>query len=345
MPSLGPVQTDFDFDRIGKRSGFIDLTVSDNTYDFSAIRIPVGVIHGGPGPTVLLSAANHGDEYEGQVILQRLMQNLEPSDVQGRIIFLPALNTPAMRARARVSPLDGGNMNRSFPGDSAAGPTSAVAAFVRTHILGQVDVVLDYHSGGTATEYVDCGFLCVGPNDTLNATNFQLAKVFGAPFTMVVPIDGTGGDFDTAAHLQEVAFLSCELGGMGRFSPASFQVGWDATQRVLTHLGIIEGDAAAPEETRFLDIGADGRHATAAYHGLAQLHVSLGDVVQCSDPLATLYDTHNFGQIREILYAKVNGIISVCRRNPMVEPGDHLCLTAPEIPAGHLESEISKEIT
>ena len=90
MLSLGSVQTDFDFDSLGKRSGFIELTHSDNDHAFSTIRLPVGVINGGNGPTVLLSAGNHGDEYEGQVILHRLMQEFSAEDVQGRIILLPA---------------------------------------------------------------------------------------------------------------------------------------------------------------------------------------------------------------------------------------------------------------
>lgn len=279
---------------------------------------------------MLLSSGNHGDEYEGQVILQRLMQDLDPATVQGRIIFLPALNTPAVRARTRVSPLDGGNMNRSFPGDPETGPTGAIAAFVNAHILGMADIVLDFHSGGTATEYVDCGFCCIGPDAAMNAANLELAKVFGAPFTMISQIDGTGGDFDTAAHRKQIGFLSCELGGLGRFSPQSFQIGWDATLRVLTHLSVIETASPAPT-TCFIDMSQNCYHATASYHALAQLHVIAGATVARGDLLATLYDTHNFGQIRETLYANEAGIVAICRRNPLVEPGDHLCFVAAEL--------------
>ena len=330
MLTHGPVSTSMDFESPGKRSGFLDLTHSSNELAFSAIRVPVGVIKGGEGPTVLLSAGNHGDEYEGQVILHRLMQTLSPEDVQGCIIFLPALNTPAVQGRARVSPLDGGNMNRSFPGDPASGPTGAIAGFVNAHLISRADVVLDYHSGGTATEYVDCGFLCVGPDAELNAANLQLARVFGAPFTMVCPIDGTGGDFDTSAYRQRTRFLSCELGGMGRFSPASFQVGWDATHRVLAHVGVINGNTDGPE-TRFIDITARSCFATAAHHGLAQIHVSPGDEVVPGYLLVTLHDLHNFGEVRAEFHADRSGVIAICRRNPVVAPGDHLCLLSEEL--------------
>lgn len=168
MLRFEPVGTDMDFESTGKRTGFIELDHSDNRLAFSAIRLPVGVIKGGAGPTVLLCAGNHGDEYEGQVILHRLMQTLTLQEVSGRLILLPALNLPAVLSGTRVSPLDGGNMNRAFPGAADEGPTRAIAGFVNRHLIGKADAILDFHSGGTATEYVDCGFLCVGDNPTQN---------------------------------------------------------------------------------------------------------------------------------------------------------------------------------
>ncbi len=335
MLSHGPVQTDVDFETHGKRSGFLDLNHSDNAHAFSLIRVPVGVIQGAPGPTVLLSAGSHGDEYEGQVILHQLMQEIEPSMIRGRLIMLPALNTPAVLGRTRVSPLDGGNMNRSFPGDPDSGPTGAIAAYVNAHLIVMADVVLDFHSGGTATEYVDCGFVCAGPNPEMNAANLEIAQVFGAPYTMVCPIDGTGGDFDTSAYRQHTRFLSCELGGMGRFSPASYATGWEGVQRVFAHLGMT-GHKAETADSRFIDIGAGSSFATSAQHGLAQLLVSPGQVVKKGDILVTIFDVHNFGTKCAELRASQDGIVAICRRNPLVQPGDHLCQVTHELSPSEL---------
>lgn len=332
MLSFGPVHTDFDFESRGKRSGVIDLSFSDDVHAFSTIRIPVGIICGDAGPTILLTAGSHGDEYEGQVILQRLMQELNPQDLQGRIILLPALNLPAVQARTRVSPLDQGNMNRCFGKDAKEGPTAAIAAFVKTQILPMADVVLDYHSGGSASAYVDCGFICIGPNAALNSANVELAKVFGAPFTMVDQIDGNGGDFDTAAHVQGCRFLACELGGSGRFSPTSFDVGWQATLRVLAHLKITVA-ASEPAATRLIDIGAHSRFFTAAHHGLVQMHVRVGASVQDGTHLATLFDLHNFGTILAEFHADRAGVIAITLRSPLVSPGDHLCLLSEDVTA------------
>ena len=53
----------------GKRTGFIRLPHSVHRSAYGFIPIPVAVIACGVGPSVLLMAGNHGDEYEGQVAL------------------------------------------------------------------------------------------------------------------------------------------------------------------------------------------------------------------------------------------------------------------------------------
>jgi len=66
------ITCDIDFDRPGKQVSHLGLDHSDNAHAFGVIPIPIAVIANGKGPTVLLSAGNHGDEYEGQVILSQI---------------------------------------------------------------------------------------------------------------------------------------------------------------------------------------------------------------------------------------------------------------------------------
>ena len=326
MLKYGPVSSHFDFDSTGKRRGFIDLNHSDDRHAFSLIRLPVGIISGKPGPTLLMTAGNHGDEYEGQVICNRIMQNISPEHLSGRIILLPALNLPAVRARTRVSPLDNGNMNRCFPGHPDNGPTAAIAGFVNQHLIPMADVILDFHSGGTATKYIDCGYLCWGADDDLNQANLTLADAFGADFTMLQNIDGTGGDFDTAAYQQATRFLSCELGGMGSLSSASVATGLSGVYGVLNYLGMytLNATISPPKETRLIDVSHDVSYITSAHDGLASWDIALSQTVKTGDHLATIYHSHNVGEILAEIHSPQDGIVAVQRRNPLVEPGDHL---------------------
>src|ERR1051326_4141979 len=101
-----------DFDRPGKQHGFIGVPYSYNLAGWANLMIPVTVIANGNGRTALVMAGNHGDEYPGQVAILKLMRELQPEQVRGRLILIPTLNQPACKAATRLSPLDGNNMNR-----------------------------------------------------------------------------------------------------------------------------------------------------------------------------------------------------------------------------------------
>ncbi|WP_246230615.1 succinylglutamate desuccinylase/aspartoacylase domain-containing protein [Bradyrhizobium cytisi] len=79
---------------------------------------------------MLLTGGSHGDEYEGPLSLLKLARSLSPADVRGRIIILPMLNYPAVLGGTRVSPIDGVNMNRAFPGRSDGTLSQLIAHYL-----------------------------------------------------------------------------------------------------------------------------------------------------------------------------------------------------------------------
>src|SRR5919202_6819223 len=94
----------------GKHAGYLNVPWSRDDSAWGAIRIPIHVIRGGDGPTVLFTGANHGDEYEGPLALLKLARRLDPARLQGRVILLPTMNHSAVQAGTRTSPIDGVNM-------------------------------------------------------------------------------------------------------------------------------------------------------------------------------------------------------------------------------------------
>src|ERR1700751_4902338 len=119
-----------DFERAGKQTGFIQVPHSAHEDAWGVIPVPIAVIANGRGPTVILEGGNHGDEYEGPIALGELIRDLDPTHIAVRLIIVPSINLPAVLAGYRTSPLDGLNLNRSFPGDPLGSPTRQIAAFV-----------------------------------------------------------------------------------------------------------------------------------------------------------------------------------------------------------------------
>lgn len=333
-----------DLEGAGKRAGWLDLGHSDNFHAYSAIRSPIGWIGAGAGsgPVALIVGGNHGDEYEGQIIARRLFAELQPKDMLGGAIFLPALNMPAVLDRARISPLDGGNMNRAFPGAEGQGPTRALAGFVARHLIPRAGLVLDMHSGGTTAEYLDAAYLTVTGDAAVDRRNLELARSFALPWTMVAPLGSTGGDLDSAALAAGCAMISCELGGMGAVSRRSLQTGWEGALRLLVAGGIIRESAAArlgatkAHPTRFIDLGAGCRVVTAMHQALAQPLVGLSDLVDEGQPVAVLHPLFDLGADPITLSAPVAGHVAIRRTGGLVQPGDHVMTIMPPLSVGDL---------
>ena len=342
--AFGTVSSSLDLDAPGKRAGQFGLTHSGNRHAFSTIRAPLGVIRGGDGPTALICGGNHGDEYEGQIIARRLYERLEPGDLAGRLILAPALNMPAIEAVSRTSPLDGGNLNRSFTGEAHAGPTREIAGFVATQLMPLADLAIDLHSGGTGTAYLDAAYLCLSGDAARDAQTRAMATAMGLPFAMVVPPGDTPGDFDGAAHAAGCAMLSCELGGEGKVSQHSLENGWQGILRVLIDAGILSASAAArlgaepAPQTRFLDLGAASAHVTSDHHALAEPLVQMGEAVSKGQPVARLRDLHRMDVPAIDLTAPASGIVAIQRAGALVAPGDHLCVICPELSGAALDT-------
>ena len=83
-----------DFDRAGRQAGYLRAPLSRNTSGWGVVEIPIISIKNGSGPTVLLTGGIHGDEYEGPIAISYLARSLDPAKVQGRVIMIPAYNSP-----------------------------------------------------------------------------------------------------------------------------------------------------------------------------------------------------------------------------------------------------------
>ena len=69
----GGIFCDIDIEAPGRQVASRRLDHSDDKHAYGIIPIPITVPAGGAGPTALLTAGNHGDEYEGQIILRKLI--------------------------------------------------------------------------------------------------------------------------------------------------------------------------------------------------------------------------------------------------------------------------------
>src|SRR5947207_708630 len=204
------VWTEIDFDKDGKQVGVLHLPYSVTRSAYGMIDIPIAVIRHGEGPSVLLMAGNHGDEYEGQVTLARLIHDLEASDVRGRVIILPAANLPAAMAGARVSPLDSGNLNRAFPGEADGSPTWQIAHYIDSVLAPACSAWLDLHSGGSSMDYLPFAGFYESGDDALDARSEAIMRAFGAPRSVRVTARPDPRLAVATAHRRKIPYFGGE---------------------------------------------------------------------------------------------------------------------------------------
>jgi uncharacterized protein len=305
-----------DFSKPGKQSGFLAVVHSNNRHAYGLLPVPMACIANGEGPTVLVTAGNHGDEHEGRIITRRLISELDPSSVRGRIIIMPALNYPAVLADARVSPLDEGNMNRAYPGSATGTPTFAIAHYVESVLLPMCDGALDLHSGGKVGEFLPCGFLVVSGEASFLASKIAAAEAFGAPVTTVVSGTADTRSLSAAADRHQVVNIATELGGGGTVGMDALQVGQAGTRRWLAHMGVIDTAEPPPaHSTQFLRTRDRDDFVIASIDGTFEPSVRLGDTVESGQLAGHLHPIDDPERPCVAVHFSASGVV-VCRRVP-----------------------------
>ena len=296
-PSTLPprARADADFDKPGKQFSHIRVPRPHTHSGTGVIGIPLIVINNGTGPTFLLTAGTHGDEYEGQVALLNLARELDPAEVQGRLIIIPSLDLPAVEVGHRLNPFDGRDLNRVFPGDRNGSFTEMLADYVTRVLLPITDYNMDIHTGGTYhdTALNTCSHYVDDP--TQMRANIDLGLAWGAPYHAVLRELDHANSFMTTADLLGVPALSAEFGGLGRIGNVALAVAERGLRNILKLHQVIDGAIERPDiPTRLMGI-PDARSAVmfAPFGGIFHAIHNGGDWVEEGQLAGRLYDFHD----------------------------------------------------
>ena len=268
----------FDLATPGRQIGDIMLRWSDNAMSLGYYPVPVISIKNGYGPTALVLGGTHGDEFEGPAAIMRLVASLTEQDITGQLILIPGLNAPAFQASSRVSPLDGENLNRAFPGDPDGGPTAMLAHFIETEIMPRCDAIFDLHSGGKASFFQSCTLATRTKDPDLFQANLGLARAFGLPLIWQLGANNDNRSVNSAAERAGVPMIATELGGGGGVDPTITADAEQGLRNCLIHLGILSGKVS-PVNPRRVEIAASHHSLYAPADGLFDRAISAGDDV------------------------------------------------------------------
>ena len=140
----------------------------------------------GKGPLLGISGAIHGNEPTGSYVMQDATYYAD-GNFRGRLWLMPVTNALAFQANKRTTPVDGGNLNRVFPGKANGMYTDLLAAKVKSEFLDHVEASTTHT--GTDRPTVDYTYV---HND------LGLSRAFGTRFLFGPMADRAPGRCSTA---------------------------------------------------------------------------------------------------------------------------------------------------
>ena len=108
------------------------------------------------------------DCYRGILAVSRLIQELDPRQMKGEVVFLPIANEGGFYKEIKqLVPEDGVNLNRAFPGTEMGSRSAKIAAAVETYLYPDADFLVDLHSGDIHEMVVPFAFFPVAAGETV----------------------------------------------------------------------------------------------------------------------------------------------------------------------------------
>lgn len=325
-----------DFESQGKQQGFLQVPYSHDLGGWANVMIPITCVANGVGPTVLVLGGNHGDEYQGQIAAMKLSRELQPEMVTGRVILIPSLNFPAAREAKRLSPLDGMNMNRAFPGNPEGSVTSQIAHYLTTVLFPMSDVVIDIHSGGRSMEFVPCAHMHLVPNLEQRQRMLAAMLAWNTDFAFLYADIAGSGLLPVEAENQGKLVVTTELGG-GECIPASVhRIAQCGLRNVLIHVGALRGKAESRESlgkppTILTQALNRDDYLLAPESGVFEICVDLGNKVKRGEVIGYIHHLERPDRQPDAIEAKSDGYLMTMRAPCLTRQGDCVAVIAQEV--------------
>ena len=280
---------------------------------------PLTVLRGcEDGPTLAMTAGIHGDEYEGPRAVHDLLAEIDPQALRGTLLAVPMAHLAAFGAASRISPVDGVNLARVFPGDAEGTITLRLADRLFREVVVGADLLVDLHSGGVRLAFAAvAGFY---------GTAGGVARALAMPHLWRLP--PRAGVLSFEAHGRGIAVAGCEAGGRGGCLNRDREIYRDGLLRLMRVHGMLQGDPG-PEPA--YPVVLDGDWQLAPVGGLLVNQVEIGARVPKGCVLATIRDP--FGAVAAEMAAPFAGFVMGTRHLCTIQPGEWATCVVRETPA------------
>lgn len=298
--------------------------------DGSPVRLPVVLIRGArPGPTLLLGAGMHAPEIPGVEVIRVLTrERIDPRSLRGAVIAAPVLNPWGMHQNSMLTPQDGYNLNRVFPGHPNSLTSFRLAHLIYEHLVRPADAIVDLHANPLPA--LQFTIVKRAGNPAVAEASLAMAQAYGVTTIQMI----TAHEAHRVGAMVEMAAgegkpgITVELVAWRRIEPEGVESGVRGVLNVMRYLGMVEG-AIEPQTVPCLPrVPLTRTEVTARRGGIVHPCKAVGERVRKDEPIACVRDV--FGDVVDEVRSPVDGWILAWPwiHNQAVATGDVLAFIA-----------------
>jgi hypothetical protein len=278
------------------------------------IEIPVAVTTGARGgPTLAVMSGMHAGEYAGVLAAQRLVQQITPDVLSGRLIVVPVISTLAfMERNMQLNPVDQKEPHFQAPGNPGGSYTECLIDTLFELVSG-ADYLIDSHSGEMAQAlYPWVPVPMIGPPE-LQERSRSLAAGFDVPYIELRSNPSSVPRLCVALAEGGVANVWVEAGKNGVPTEKDVRIHYDGYIAALHTAGMLEGTPARPAQSVL-----SGRRyqVNSSRSGVWHPAIKEGDIVEQGQLLGILTDY--FGNELERFFAPERSLVLYYWTNPAI---------------------------
>ncbi|MDQ0562958.1 putative deacylase [Rhizobium mesoamericanum] len=282
-----------------------------------------------PGPRLCVSAGVHVNEVSAIEAAVRLQTMFDLDAMAGSVSIIPLINQPALyRHSEYVCPIDGKNINSTFPGQAGGTFSEALCDAIMREWCKECDCYIDMHGGDLRERVSKFSIYQQTENPDVHAQARRLALCFDAEIVLGLPtsyLDKPGRPPTGFARQDRIALMS-EAGSNGLLEEDAIAFHIDGVLNIAHTLGIVSRKPKEFNNARILCNDYLWTHspATGEFHAESEP----GNRVVKGERLGTIRNF--FGEILADVKAEADGLLLWRITHPSIKEGDPLLALAVE---------------
>lgn len=279
-----------------------ELIATTAVHEGEPVRVPRIVVDSGvAGPTLTITAGQHGRELNGIEAVRRFLAWIESAPFHGRVEVFPVVNPPAVAAVRQVVPGETQNINRIWPGDAQGTMTERIAAAVAPFVA-ETDFLVDLHGW---SDWTVCVVLTADAEDQDVAA---MARAFGLGYVFCNAAGFQPGNLKTWAKRNGATAIGIELTPQWRLREEAVRAGVRGLINVMKHCGLLDGELELPERQWRYTASTPRCDLMCEHAGLWVQACVPGDTVRAGDTLGHVYSYQTLQLLQRVVSA-IDGVV------------------------------------